>query len=75
MKYKKEGQFRDAVATEKGIFGANGAAMLVMKLSKADIAEFNGTKDAPKNKESKKDAPKKKSMVAKIKDKVLKKKK
>jgi len=69
MKYKKEGQFRNAVATEKGIFAANGAAMLVMKLSKADIAEFNGTKSAPKKE------VKKKGMVAKLKDKVLKKKK
>jgi hypothetical protein len=48
MKIKKVGAYANAVATENGIFAANGAAMLVMKLSQEDQDAFNGKKKAVK---------------------------
>jgi len=53
MKFKKEGPYAAAVATEKGLFDKNGAAMLVMKLSKAECDEFNGVKKSVKKKSKK----------------------
>ena len=53
MMFKKEGPYAAAVATEKGLFDKNGAAMLVMKLSKAECDEFNGVKKSVKKKSKK----------------------
>lgn len=73
MKIKKQGAYANAVATDKGLFAANGAALLIMSLSKKDQDEFNGTKASkPVESKAKPKATNKAGFMDKIKKKLKK---